>query len=47
MNLLGIFLIVLGAVLAWKVTTFVLRLVFLALVGLGLYLLVGPLFGLG
>ena len=47
MNLLGIFLIVLGALLAWKVAALVLRLVFLALVGLGLYLLVGPLTGVG
>ena len=47
MSLLGIFLIVLGLVLAWKITTFVLRLVFVGVVLVGLYLLVGPMLGAG
>ena len=47
MSLLGILLVVMGLVLAWKVTTFVLKLVFLGVIALGLYLLVGPALGLG
>jgi tryptophan-rich sensory protein len=45
MSLLGIFLVVLGLVLAWKITAFVLRLLFLGVVLVGLYLLVGPVLG--
>ncbi|HEU0152150.1 MAG TPA: hypothetical protein VFQ84_02265 [Arenimonas sp.] len=45
MSWLGIFLVVLGLVLAWKITAFVLRLAFVAIIVVGLYLAVGPLLG--
>ncbi|TNJ34333.1 hypothetical protein E1B00_00630 [Arenimonas terrae] len=47
MSLLGIFLVIVGLVLAIKITGFVLRLVFVGLIVLGLYLLVGPMLGAG
>ncbi|HSD16417.1 MAG TPA: hypothetical protein VLC71_04040 [Thermomonas sp.] len=47
MSLLGIFLVIVGLVLAIKVTGFVLRLVFVGLILWGLYLLVGPMLGAG
>ncbi|HEX4854915.1 hypothetical protein [Arenimonas sp.] len=45
MSWLGIFLVVLGLVLAWKITAFVLRLVFVGIILVGLYLAVGPMLG--
>ena len=47
MSLLGIFLVIVGLVLAIKVTGFVFRLVFIGLILWGLYLLVGPMLGAG
>jgi hypothetical protein len=47
MSLLGIFLVIVGLVLAIKITGLVLRLVFVGLIVLGLYLLVGPMLGAG
>ena len=47
MSLFGIFLVVVGLVLAVKITGFVLRLVFIGIILLGLYLLVGPMLGAG
>lgn len=47
MSLLGIFLVVVGLVLAIKITGFVLRLVFAGVILFGLYLLVGPMLGAG
>lgn len=47
MGWLGIFLVVLGLVLAWKFTAFVLRLVFAGIIVVGLYLLLGPMPGIG
>ncbi len=47
MSLFGIFLVIVGLVLAIKITGFVLRLVFAGLILLGLYLLVGPMVGAG
>ena len=47
MSWLGIFLVVLGLVLAWKITAFVLRLVFVGIIVVGLYLAVGPMLGAG
>lgn len=47
MSWLGIILVVLGVVLAIKFTAFVLRLVFIGIVLVGLYLFLGPLLGLG
>ena len=47
MSLLGIFLVIVGLVLAIKITGFVLRLVFVGLIVLCLYLLVGPILGAG
>jgi hypothetical protein len=47
MSLLGIFLVIVGLVLAIKITGFVLRLVFVGLILFGLYLLVGPMIGVG
>ena len=45
MSLLGIFLVVIGLVLAIKITGLVLRLVFVGLIVLGLYLLISPMLG--
>lgn len=45
MTLLGIFLVIVGLVLAIKVTGFVLKLVFVGLILWGLYLVVGPMLG--
>lgn len=42
MTLLGIFLVIVGLVLAIKVTGFVLKLAFVGLILWGLYLVVGP-----
>lgn len=47
MSFLGIIMVVLGIVLAIKLTGFVLRLVFSGIVIIGLYLLLGPLLGFG
>lgn len=47
MSWLGIFLVVIGLLLAWKITAFVLRLVFVGVVLVGLYLLLGPQIGAG
>jgi hypothetical protein len=47
MSLLGIFLVIVGLVLAIKITGFVLRLVFVGFILFGLYLLVGPMIGAG
>ena len=47
MSWLGIFLVVLGLVLAWKITAFVLRLVFVGIILVGLYLAIGPMLGAG
>ncbi|WP_460456095.1 hypothetical protein [Arenimonas alkanexedens] len=47
MSWLGIFMVVLGLVLAWKITAFVLRLVFVGIVVIGLYLALGPVLGAG
>lgn len=47
MSLLGIFLVIVGLVLAIKITGFVLRLVFAGVILFGLYLLVGPMLGAG
>ena len=47
MSWLGIFLVVLGLVLAWKITAFVLRLVFVGIIVVGLYLALGPMLGAG
>ena len=47
MSLLGIFLVIVGLVLAIKITGFVLRLVFFGVILFGLYLLVGPMLGAG
>lgn len=47
MSLLGIFLVIVGLVLAIKITGFVLRLVFVGVILFGLYLLVGPMLGAG
>ena len=47
MSWLGIFLVVLGIVLAIKFTAFVLRLVFVFIILVGLYLALGPLLGFG
>jgi hypothetical protein len=47
MSLFGIFLVIVGLVLAIKITSFVLRLVFFGIVLLGLYLLLGPMLGAG
>ncbi|GAB2492378.1 hypothetical protein GCM10027266_07040 [Arenimonas alkanexedens] len=40
-------MVVLGLVLAWKITAFVLRLVFVGIVVIGLYLALGPVLGAG
>ena len=45
MTLLGIFLVIVGLVLAIKVTGFVLKLAFVGLILWGLYLVVGPMMG--
>ena len=45
MTLLGIFLVIVGLVLAIKVTGFVLKLAFVGLIIWGLYLVVGPMLG--
>lgn len=45
MTLLGIFLVIVGLVLAIKVSGFVLKLVFVGLILWGLYLVVGPMLG--
>ncbi|WP_374605062.1 hypothetical protein [Arenimonas sp.] len=47
MSWLGIFLVILGVVLAIKFTAFVLRLVFIGIILVGLYLLLGPMLGFG
>ncbi|GAB2652907.1 hypothetical protein [Arenimonas aestuarii] len=47
MSWFGILLVVLGVVLAIKITGFVLRLVFVGIILFGLYLLLGPMLGLG
>ena len=47
MSWLGILLVVLGIVLAIKFTAFVLRLVFVFIILVGLYLVLGPLLGFG
>ena len=47
MSLLGIFLVIVGLVLAWKVTAFVLKLVFVGVILVGLYLVLGPMLGAG
>ena len=47
MSWLGIILVVLGVVLAIKITAFVLRLVFIGIILVGLYLFLGPLLGFG
>ncbi|WP_160171921.1 hypothetical protein [Arenimonas donghaensis] len=47
MSWLGILLVVLGVVLAIKITAFALRLVFIGIILVGLYLFLGPLLGFG
>ena len=47
MSWLGIFLVVLGLVLAWKITAFVLRLAFVGIIVVGLDLALGPMIGAG
>ena len=47
MSLLGILLVVVGIVLAIKITGFALRLVFVGIILVGLYLAVGPMLGAG
>ena len=47
MSWLGLFLVVVGIVLAIKFTAFVLRLVFVGIILVGLYLAIGPVLGAG
>lgn len=47
MSLLGILLVVVGIVLAIKITGFALRLVFVGIILVGLYLAIGPMLGAG
>ncbi len=45
MTLLGIALIVIAGLVAWKVTAFFVRLLLVGVVLFGLYLVVGPMLG--
>ena len=45
MSWLGIFLVIVGLVLAWKITAFALRLLFVGIIVVGLYPAVGPFLG--
>lgn len=47
MSWVGIILVILGIVLLIKFTAFALRLVFIGIILLGLYLFLGPLLGFG
>lgn len=47
MSLLGIFLVIVGIVLAIKITGFALRLMFVGIILVGLYLLFAPMMGAG
>lgn len=47
MSLLGIFLVIVGIILAIKITGFALRLVFVGIILFGLYLAIGPMLGAG
>lgn len=47
MSWVGIILVILGIVLVIKFTAFALRLVFIGIILVGLYLVLGPLLGFG
>lgn len=45
MSILGIILIIVAGLIAWKVTAFFIRLLLIGVVLFGLYLVVGPMLG--
>lgn len=45
MSILGIILIIVAGLIAWKVTAFFIRLLLIGVVLVGLYLVVGPMLG--
>lgn len=45
MSILGIILIIVAGLIAWKVTAFFVRLLLIGVVLVGLYLVVGPMLG--
>ncbi len=47
MSFLGMVMIVVGALVAWKVTMFFVRLLMVGVVLVGLWLLAGPMLGAG
>ena len=47
MSILGIILIIVAALVAWKVTLFFVRLLLVGVMLLGLYLVLGPMLGAG
>ena len=47
MSILGIILVIIAALVAWKVTIFFVRVLLVGVVLLGLYLAVGPMLGAG
>ena len=47
MSILGIILIIVAALVAWKVTIFFVRVLLFGVILVGLYLVIGPLIGAG
>lgn len=45
MSILGIILIIVAGLIAWKVTAFFIRILLIGVVLFGLYLVVGPMLG--